>query len=93
MLKNDLAKELRERQYRYGNVSRELIDALSDDAMIDCYVVCSCCGEKQVDAEQLPRVIEDAQNAMEFIDACSASAELKSHMDKSIDGILRKKGF
>jgi hypothetical protein len=49
MLKTNLANALRQRQYELGEVSRKLIDALSDDQIIDSYITCSCCGEKQVD--------------------------------------------
>jgi hypothetical protein len=48
MLKNQLADELRQRQYKYGKVERKLIAVLSDDQIIDSYITCSCCGEKQV---------------------------------------------
>jgi len=30
-----------------------LIDAVSDEDMIDCYINCSCCVEKQVTPQQL----------------------------------------
>jgi hypothetical protein len=49
MNKHRLARWLRERQYTHGEISRSLIDAPSDDEIIDSYVTCSCCGEKQVE--------------------------------------------
>jgi hypothetical protein len=43
-----LAYALRQRQHAFGQVPDEMIEALSDDAIIDSYITCSCCGRKQV---------------------------------------------
>jgi hypothetical protein len=48
MLKSSLAKELKRRQYNLGKAPSHIIRALSDDQIIDCYITCSCCGEKWV---------------------------------------------
>jgi hypothetical protein len=77
-----LAQELRERQYQYGAVPRELIDAVADIAIIDSYITCSCCGEKQVNEAQLHMAIQRAEDANHFFDLCDAMSSLhKSHSD------------
>jgi hypothetical protein len=93
MLKANLANELRQRQYKLGKVSRELVDFLTDDQIIDSYITCSCCGEKQVDTNQLPRIIEDAEDIDQFFAACDAIAKSKSNVNNCIEGILKEKGF
>jgi hypothetical protein len=93
MLKTDLANGLRQRQYRANYVSKELVDSLADDQIIDCYITCSCCGEKQVETEQLPRIIADAKNIEKFFEVCDAIAKTKSHVANSLEDILKKKGF
>jgi hypothetical protein len=78
MLKNKLANELRERQCNYGACSRKEINSITDDEIIDCYITCSCCGEKQVDDEkQLTLIIEKANSADEFFAACDLVAKTK----------------
>ena len=67
-----LATELRQRQYALGEVPRALIDALSDHAIIDTYITCSCCGEKQVTPWQLRKAIFLARDADSFFDAVDA---------------------
>ncbi len=74
MEKSVLAQELRQRQYTFGQVERRIIDALSDDDIIDSYITCSGCGEKQVDATQLEAAIKAASNAEEFFALCDQAA-------------------
>lgn len=66
-----LATELRQRQYALGEVPRELIDALSDDELIDTYITCACCGEKQVTPWQLRKAIFLADDAESFLAHCA----------------------
>ena len=93
MLKKELATELRQRQYKLGQVGRDLIDVCGDDQIIDCYITCSCCGEKQVDVEQLPQIIADAKNIDQFFTICDTIAKSKSHIISCIEDILKEKGF
>jgi len=93
MLKVNLADELRQRQYKLGRVSKELIDALTDDQIIDSYITCFCCGEKQVDANQLPQIIADAENMEQFFMVCDTTAKSKSNVINCVEGILREKEF
>ena len=93
MLKVNLADELRQRQYKLGQVSRELVNLLTDDQIIDSYITCSCCGEKQVDVNQLPQVIAVVKNAYQFIEVCNAMAKPKSTVVSCIEDILKEKGF
>ncbi len=67
MDKHQLAQELRQRQYDKGLVPRRLIDSLSDDDIIDSYITCSGCQEKQVDSQKLETAIDLAQNANQFL--------------------------
>jgi hypothetical protein len=73
-----LAYELRARQYAARYVSRAEIDALTDDAMIDAYITCSCCGQRQVSFPQLMQAIDRATNADHFLTLCE-SFSLKVH--------------
>ena len=93
MLKTDLANGLRQRQYRAGYVNKELVDSLTDDQIIDSYITCSCCGEKQVELDQLPRIILDAQNVEQFFKICDTMSRIKSHVANNVEDILKEKGF
>jgi hypothetical protein len=70
MLKHELAQELRERQYKKKLVAKALVDALTDEEMIDSYITCSGCGAKQVTEQQLPNLIARAKDANEFFQLC-----------------------
>ena len=70
MQKDALAQDLRQRQHQLGQVPAEMIDALSDDAIIDSYITCSCCGEKQVTRRQLRKAMFLARDADGFFDVC-----------------------
>jgi hypothetical protein len=74
MTKHELASELRQRQYALGRVERRLIDALTDDEMIDTYITCSGCGEKQVEGLVLEQAIAAASDAEHFFALCDAAA-------------------
>ena len=74
MQKHELANQLRQRQYAYGMVERRIVDSLSDDDIIDSYVTCSCCGEKQVEGARLQSVIMAAKDSDSFLDLCSQQA-------------------
>lgn len=75
MHKADLAHALRQRQHALGEVPGEMIDALSDDAIIDSYITCSCCGEKQVTHRQLRKAIFMAKDADGFFNVCEKLAK------------------
>ena len=70
MTKHQLAQELRARQYAYGEVERHIIDALSDQDIIECYITCSDCGHQQVRGKELEYAITMAHNSDEFFDLC-----------------------
>ena len=74
MHKADLAQELRKRQYALGEVPGEMIEALSDDEMIDSYITCSYCGEQQVTRRQLRKAIFMAKDADGFFNVCEKLA-------------------
>jgi hypothetical protein len=79
MQKHQLAQELRERQYAAGLVDRRMVDALSDDEIIDCYITCSECGQRQVTAKEQEAAIRFASDANEFFDLCDQFAEGRPH--------------
>lgn len=70
MQKDALAQDLRQRQHQLGQAPAEMIDALSDDAIIEAYITCACCGEKQVTGRQLRIAIFLARDADGFFAAC-----------------------
>jgi hypothetical protein len=79
MKKHQLAHELRQRQYALGEVERWMIDSLSDDEMIDSYITCSCCGEKQVNQRELATAIAKARSAEHFFRICDRMANRRPH--------------
>jgi hypothetical protein len=77
--KRDLAQRLRQRQYAHGGVEHALIDALSDDEIIDCYITCCDCGEKQVEGPQLEWAIAEAADDDDFFDLCDRMSSHGPH--------------
>ena len=74
MEKHQLAQALRQRQYHLALIEKQLIDAVPDDALIDSYITCSDCGEKQVAPQELTTAIELAASADQFFDLCESMA-------------------
>jgi hypothetical protein len=74
MDKHLLAQQLRQRQYTRSHLSRHLIDAIYDKEVMDCYITCSCCGEKQVTPQQLEAAIAQALDAYHFLTICDEQA-------------------
>lgn len=70
MKKITLAQELRQRQLAQGIVPASSINALLDDEIIDAYITCSGCGEKQVPARELGTIIALATDADHFFELC-----------------------
>ena len=69
MTKEGLAARLRDRQRQKRLLQPEglaVLDRLSDDEIIDCYLTCSCCARKQVPAEDLADLIMQAANDDDF---------------------------
>lgn len=84
MDKHALAQELRQRQYNTGLVPCEMIDALSDDAIIDSYITCSDCQMRQVDSQHLAIAIDQAHDAQQFFQLCNEFADThykKTHVE------------
>ena len=78
MNKHLLAQQLRQRQYAHGYLPRHLIVAVSDEDMLDSYITCSCCGEKQVTPRQLEVAIAQARDAYHFLMLCDEQARAAS---------------
>jgi hypothetical protein len=79
MTKHQLAQELRARQYAYGEVEPHIIDALSDQDIIECYITCSDCGHQQVRGKELEYAITMAHNSDEFFDLCDRLGQGHGH--------------
>ena len=69
MTKEELASELREIQHAD-------IEEMTDDYVIDCFLTCPDCGEKQVDEEDLRSAIKAAEHADHFFDICEGMANV-----------------
>lgn len=79
MEKERLAGELRRRQYRAGMVDKAIIDALSDDEIIDSYVTCSHCGKKHITEREQAIALRRATHADQFFAFCDAFARGHTH--------------
>jgi hypothetical protein len=79
MEKERLAGELRRRQYRAGMVEKHIIDALSDDDIIDSYVTCSHCGKKHITAKEQAIALRRATTADQFFAWCDTFASSRQH--------------
>lgn len=74
MTKQALALQLRERQRTAGLLSAaELLTLkyMADDGVIDCYIKCPCCTDRQAKGERLRRIIAASTNACDFLDRCN----------------------
>ena len=78
-----LATELRERQYKKGLVERHSLDSLPDALIIHCYTTCSCCGEEQLKGKELASVIELAQDVEHFFQLCDEMSTYHQHQTKN----------
>jgi hypothetical protein len=56
LIKKKLAAELRRRQKELGMHPDSVIDAQSDNAIIDAYRTCSHCGQKNISDKRLKQV-------------------------------------
>ena len=74
MKKRQLAGELRERQYRIRRNPVWMVDALTDQEIIDCYTMCCDCDYK-VDKARVKEAIKIARNTEEFLALTSNTHE------------------
>ncbi len=84
MHKTELAEELRQCQRELAHVDLNIIDSLGDDEIIDSYITCSCCGEKQVTSDELGDAITEASNVASFfrvVDRLSHHHALMSYQE------------
>jgi len=68
MDKKKFAEELRKRQIKLGLVSRELIDKLSEEEIIETYRICSACGAPVFELEDLESALKEGKTADEVLD-------------------------
>ncbi len=78
MEKYQLAQGLRQRQYERGLISPQIINIISDDDIINSYITCSCCGEKQVTSIELEAAIRQAFDTYHFLVICDERARAAS---------------
>lgn len=87
MTKSELATQLRERlawriqndqEFRRQIVHPDLIlwhsQQSDDDEIIDSYVTCADCGDKQAEGGELERIIAESHCAADFFDRCNKAA-------------------
>ncbi len=76
MIKSELATQLRVRVGKW-QTRRERLKTVNipDDAVIDSYITCSCCGEKQVNEVQLIQSINEANSANHWFDVLDRMSE------------------
>lgn len=77
MRKSTLAKQLRKRQYQCDELPKHVVDSLSNEEIIDCYITCSCCGKKLVTELELAYTIDIAENSEDFLDICEEMDNVK----------------
>ncbi|MCB9062468.1 MAG: hypothetical protein H6622_13180 [Halobacteriovoraceae bacterium] len=64
-----LAENLRSRLITKGLVEKNILAAIPDSQIIDCYITCSCCGEKSVKSKTaLDQIILSSKNVEEFLE-------------------------
>lgn len=78
MKKHQLARILRQRQHQLGLLETHVIDAISDNELIDSYITCSDCGEKQVTPAELATAIDFASTVEQFLDLCESFAHARA---------------
>ena len=84
MKKGLLAQELRAKQLKLGAVPARIIKALSDDEIIDSYITCSCCGDKQLEGAELEYAISSASDTEHFFKLADKFGHAK-HMVNTAD--------
>lgn len=82
MEKHTLAADLCAAQIRLGQVPTDLIRSLSDDQIIDCYVTCSCCGQKQAEGSELNLAIVSADDTEHFFALLGNFARIKHSINQ-----------
>jgi hypothetical protein len=68
MDKKKFVEELRKRQIKLGLVSREFIDKLSEDEIIETYRICSACGAPLFELEELEFALKEGRTTDEVLD-------------------------
>lgn len=80
MTTSELAAQLRKRLIDKNLVDPSLLHSISDDEVIDSYITCSCCGEKQVnDCAELAWLIDRSNSAETFLELCNAAKAKHRH--------------
>lgn len=88
MDKTMLAEQLRECQRQIGQAPRQVIDALSDDDIIQCYVICNECKESLVSQEEFVAAIDQARDHQDFL--ASVADFARRHTASGLGGTATK---
>lgn len=75
MTRQQLARQLRECQFEWGAIPRQILYVLTDDQIIESYVTCSCCGERIASDDDLAAAINDASDSEDFLEWCDECSE------------------
>ncbi len=83
MERHALADDLRAAQIRLGQIPTEVIRELPDEVIIDSYITCSCCGEKQVEGTDLDLLIASADDTEHFFKLAGNFSQIKHAISQS----------
>jgi len=74
----ELAAQLRKRLADKGLIRPDVLSRVSDMVIVDSFITCACCGEKQIeDAAILRCIIDQAESAEAFLNLCAAHSQRK----------------
>lgn len=63
---------------------RQTVQTITDEEIIDSYITCSCCGEKQVkDKDQLDMIIAVSNSVDDFFELCDHTAMQKQAIGRN----------
>ena len=63
----DLAEALRQQQCQIKFVPESFINALSDERILWCYVICVDCGKRFIEEDDLIKMIAEAKDVDDFL--------------------------
>ena len=76
MTENLLAEQLKQRLIGKKLVKESDFANLNDHQIVESYIVCSCCGERQMDDFKLSKIVSIAVNAEDFINLLDQDGKL-----------------
>lgn len=64
----DLGQQLRERELRLKRLPREVVAVVTNEDIVDSFLVCSICEQRFFDPKLEQQIIEESKDAEEFIE-------------------------